>query len=134
MAEKSDPAVFWLADRAKRVAGITGLIGIQTAARKLFLEFGIAVLRRTAGARPERLAFKTLEQLFKLGLARLRQHQATLGGFAVWNYVKLAKFANAVDMAEEINDEELIGGESGKDGSPNRRCVFAADRFAVFRF
>src|SRR6266481_6140510 len=50
------------------------------------------------------------------------------------NFVKLAEFANAFDVAEEINDEEFIGSESGKDGSPNQRRVLAADGFAVLGF
>jgi hypothetical protein len=110
------------------------LIGIETVARELFLKLGVTGLRRTANAHAEGLAFKALEELLKLRFARLRQHQAALGGFAVTNFVKLAKFANAVEMAEEVKDEEFIRSESGKNGGPNKRCVFAADGLAALGF
>src|SRR5216684_3654837 len=133
-AEEDHPAVFGLADGTTSVAGIRGLIGIETAAREFFLELGVAVLCRTAKAHAKGFTFKTLEEFRKLRFTRLRQHQAALGGFAIMNFVKLAEFANAFDVAEEINDEEFIGSESGKDGSPNQRRVLAADGFAVLGF
>src|SRR5260370_12303641 len=131
-AEEGHPAVFGLADGTRRVARIRRLIGIETVARELFLKLDVTGLRRTANAHAEGLALKALEELLKLRFARLRQHQAALGGFAIMNFVKLAKFANAVEMAEEVKDEEFIRSESGKNGGPNKRCVLAADRFAAF--
>ncbi len=133
-AEEGHPAVFGLADGTRSVAGIRGLIGIETAVREFFLELGVAVLCRTANAHAKGFTFKTLEEFRKLRFTRLRQHQAALRGFAVMNFAKLAKFPNAFDVAEEIHDEEFIGSESGKDRGPNQRCVFAADRFAAFGF
>jgi len=48
------------------------------------------------------------------------------------NFVKLAEFANAIDVAEEIHDEEFIRSESGKDGGPNGGGVLATNGFAAF--
>ena len=90
-------------------------------------------MRQPTSPRPEGFAFEALEEFFELRFARLRQHQAAFGGFAVVNFVKVAEFANAVDMAEEINDEEFICGEGGKYGGPNDGCVLAAHRLAAFR-
>jgi hypothetical protein len=48
------------------------------------------------------------------------------------NFVKLTEFADALEMTEEIDDKEFIGGKSGERGRPNNRCVFSTYRLAAF--
>jgi len=132
LAEERHPAVFGLANGTKSVTGTCRLIGIEAAARELFFELGVAVLRQTTGTDTKGLAFEALEEFLELGLARVRKYQTTFGGFAVVNFVKLAEFANAVDVAEEVHNEEFIRSESGENGGPNGGCVFAADGFTAF--
>jgi len=50
------------------------------------------------------------------------------------DFVKLAEFADAVEVTEEINNEEIVARESGKHAGPNHGGILAADGFAVFRF
>ena len=108
LAEQSGPTVFWIANRAEGITGVCGLIGVEAVARKGFLEFGIATLRRTAGTDSESFALKALKELFELRFAGLRKNQAALGRVAVVNFMKLAEFADAIEMAEEINHEKFI--------------------------
>src|SRR5712664_3243235 len=131
LAEESRPAIFRLADRTECVPRVSGLVGIEAATRELLLQLGIAVLRRTAGTDTEGFTLEAEEEFFQLRFAGLRQHQAALGGFAIVNFVKLAEFANALKVAEEINDEKFIRRESRKDGRPNKCRIFAADGFAT---
>src|SRR5882762_3090812 len=119
LAQERDPAVFRLAHGTKSITSVRRLVGVEASSREVLLQLGVAVLRRAAGADTEGLALEALKKFFELRFAGLRQHQAALGCFAIVNFVELAEFADAVEMTKEIDDKEFVGGESGKDGSPN---------------
>jgi hypothetical protein len=91
-------------------------------------------LHRTAGADTKSFTLKALEELLELRFTGLREHQATLGGFPEMNFVELAEFADAIEMAEEIHNKEIIDGEGWENGGPNPSCILAANRFAALRF
>src|SRR6266446_2473595 len=78
LAQQRHPAVFRLANGAKRVARIARLVRVQPALRQVAFERGIHRLRHRARANAERLAFETLEDLPQLLWIRLRQHHAAL--------------------------------------------------------
>ena len=134
LAEERGPAIFRLADGAKDVTGVCGLIGVEASPRKLLFEFGVSALRQATGAHSESLALKALKKLFELRFAWLRNHQAALGCVVVVNFVKLAEFANAIEMAEEINDKEFVRSQRRNNSGPNQGCLFAAHRLATLRF
>jgi hypothetical protein len=123
LAEERDPTVFRLADGAKSVAGVRRLIGVKTASREGPLQLGvcvgIAALHWTASADAEGLTLEALEKFLKLRFGWLRQHETAFSGFAIVNFVKLAEFADAVEVTEEVHDKEFIGSESGKNAGPN---------------
>jgi hypothetical protein len=134
LAQESDPSVFGFADGAKSVPRVCGLVSVEAAAREIFLQFGVAFLRGTACADAERLTLKPLKELLELGLSRLGQDKAAFRSFAIVNLMKLAKFTDSVEMTEEIDDEEVLGGKHGKNAGPNQSGIFAADGFPVFGF
>src|SRR5438445_9845971 len=119
LAQERDPAVFRLAHGTKSITSVRRLIGVEAPARQVLLQVGVAVLRRAAGADTEGLALEALKKFFNLRFAGLREDQTALGCFAIVNLVKLAEFADAFEMTKEIDDKEFVGGESGKDTSPN---------------
>src|ERR1700687_4136530 len=126
LAEERHPAVFGLANGTKSVTGTCRLIGIEAAARELFFELGVAVLRQTTGTDTKGLAFEALEEFLHPRFAPVRKSPRTFGGFAVVNFVKLAEFANAVDVAEEVHNEEFIRRESGENRGSNGGNASAA--------
>src|SRR5713101_4413557 len=132
-AEQGHPAVFGFADGAKSVASILGLVGIEPAPRKLFFQSGVAALHRTASANTKSLALKVLEEFLELRFAGPREHQAALGGFPELNFVQLAEFADAIEMAEEIDHKEFIDRQRRENRGPNHSRVLAANRFAALR-
>ena len=117
-AKERDPAIFGFPDSAECITVVGGLVGIQATAGKFFLERSIAAFDRGAGANSEGFALKSLEELLQLRFGRLAQDQAAFRGFAKMNVVEFAKFADAVDMTEEIDDEEFIGRQAPERPRP----------------
>jgi hypothetical protein len=131
-AEESDPAAARLADTAKGVAGIGGLVGVQAAMEEFAFESGICVLRGGANAKAERFRFETGEELAENFDRGLGNHKAAGGGSAVSDVERIAEIADPVQVAEEIEDEGFRCGK-GKEGSgPDFGGLRAAERLAAF--
>src|SRR5712664_1276696 len=134
LAQQRHPAVFRLANRAKRVAGVGRLVCVQPALRQVAFERGIGGLRRHACPNAERLAFESFKDLPQLLLIRLRQHDATLRRIAQRNLPRLAKLSHARDVAEKIHGVRFVPRKGREDCRPYLCGILASYRLAVLGF
>src|SRR5229473_69874 len=133
-AQQSHPAVFRLANSAKRVAGVRRLVRVQPALREVAFERGVNRLRRRGCSNAERLAFESLEELPQLLLIRLGQNDATLRRIAQRNLLDFAKLSHPLDVAEKIHDVRFVPCEGREDRRPDISSILASHRLAVFGF
>src|SRR6266446_6857129 len=133
-AQQSHPAVFRLANGAKRVAGVRRLVRVQPALREVAFERGVNRLRRRGCSNAERLAFESLEELPQLLLIRLGQNDATLRRIAQRNLLDFAKLSHPLDVAEKIHDVRFVPRKGRKNRRPDISSILAAHRLAVFGF
>src|SRR5690349_1357417 len=81
LAQNCYPAIFRLADRAKRVPRVGLLVGVQASLRKVAFQRGVRCLRGVSRADAKGFCFETFEELLQLLCARRRNHDAALRGF-----------------------------------------------------
>jgi hypothetical protein len=134
IAEDGDPAIAGFADRTKSVPGIGGLVGVQATTGEFGFERWILTLRGGSNAKAESFRFETEEQGAEDLDRGLGNHEATRGGLAVSDVVRIAEVANAIEVAEEIEDTGIRRGKSEQCGGPDRGGFGAADGFAAFGF
>src|SRR6266702_7900761 len=134
IAQERYPAVFRLANRAKRVAVVGRLVGVHTALGKVAFERRIGGLRCRPGSNAERLSFEAFKDLPQLLLIGLRQHEAALCRLAQGNLPRFAKLSYPLDVAEKIDDVRFVSRKSREDRRPDLRRILAPQRLAVFRF
>src|SRR5260370_20570553 len=133
-AQQSHPAVFRLANGAKRVAGVRRLVRVQPALREVAFERGVNRLRRRGCSNAERLAFESLEELPQLLLIWLGQNDATLSRIAQHNLLDFAKLSHPLDVAEKIHDVRFVPRKGRKNRRPDISSILAAHWLAVFGF
>ena len=133
-AEERDPTVFEVADSAENVTFVGGLVGVDATLGKFTLDGGVRSSVGGAGADAEGFSLEAFEELEELGLARLWKYDAAASGIAIVDLSRFAKFLDAIDVAEEVDDVMLILREGGEDGGPDFGALLAANRFAIFCF
>src|SRR6266403_2355483 len=134
LAKYCDPAVLKFADRAKRVALVSGLIRVQPTLRKFAGERSVFFLHSNASTKPKRFCFEALKNLLQLFLSRLRNHHTARTGVAKGDLLCRAEIADTIEVTIEINDEGLVAREQRKNRRPELRGLFSANRFAAFGF
>ena len=95
-AEQSDPAVFGFTDSAECVAGVRGLIGVESAFGELAFDSGIGRLGCGADPHAECFRFEAGEDVEKLLLGGLGNYEAALGGIAKRNFMGAAEIADPI--------------------------------------
>src|SRR5438552_8519172 len=134
LAQQGHPAVLRFANRAKCVAIVRLLIGVQAALRQIALMCGIGGLHVFASPDAEGFAFKTFKNLTQLLLIWLWQNDATLRRFSQRNFMKFAKLSCAVYVAEKIHNVRIASRKGRKHRRPNLGGILAVHRLSVFRF
>src|SRR5579859_1670217 len=134
VAQNGYPTIFRLADRAKCVARIGLLIGVQAALRKVAFPRSIGGLRCVSRADAEGFSLETLEALPQLFDARRGHSDAALRSFPPIEFVRSTELSNAIQVAEEIHGKRFLGRQSRKDLSPNLRAFISTHWLAVLGF
>ncbi len=132
LTEQHERTILEIADSTEKIVGKSRVVGIDAAAREFPLDFRIAISETRTGARAKRLVLETVEKFFECLRVRSGNDKRAVGSVAIGDVATVAKIANAVQMAEEIERPWLRRRSGEQDASPDFGGIGAADGLAIF--
>jgi len=131
-AEQDEGAVFEAAGGTEEIIFVGGVVSVDAAAGEITFDGGIGSGGERPGSNAEGFRLETIEEgLEDLDLGSSDDDDA-FARFAKRNFVQRAVVADAIDVAEKIEDPGFGGGGGAKNARPDAGSVLTADRFAIF--
>lgn len=131
-AEQDEGAVFESASGTEEILFVGGVVTVDSPSGEIAFEGGVGSGGWRAGTSAEGFCLEAIEKRLETFEFGSGDDDDVFAGFAKRNLVQRAVIADAIDVAEEVEDPGFVCSDGAKNAGPDPGGLLAANGFAVF--